>query len=246
MAKPAFIVLDTETGGLQARFNPLLSVAVVVCDTELNVVEGHGTKISPPDNCLLQIPIPQDMFNEKTWNPRTAYWLNLTTGEHVDASFKPLMSIAAKAAEINGFITAGPDGKWDLESCRPWIANGLPRERVESSYRQLLRTAFGEDLAPGSLRTMAYNGSFDAAFLREHMPNLMYDLAPKWLDPCEMAKKMMQAKTPGLKKGWKLVQMAKEAGYEEHAAHDAYGDCLACLAVFRWLQAQGVEKAWSC
>jgi DNA polymerase III alpha subunit (gram-positive type) len=245
MPKPSFIVLDTETGGLHARFNPLLSIAILIADEAASELDGHGERIRPPDNCLLQIPLPQDMFNEKTWNPRTDHWLNLTTGEKVEASFKPLMSIAAKAAEINGFVKPGPDGKWDMTSFRDWTDNTRPLAAVENTYRQFIRQGFGDSVDAVKVRTMAYNGKFDKDYVETHMPALYSDLNPQWADPCEMAKFFVQARTPGIKKGWKLTQMAKEAGFDEHKAHDAYGDCQACLTVFRWLRSQGQPSRWS-
>lgn len=45
-----YLVLDIETGGLDARFHDLLSMHLAVCNAELVIIEELGLKLRPADN----------------------------------------------------------------------------------------------------------------------------------------------------------------------------------------------------
>ncbi len=50
MKKANYVVLDCETGGLDATKNPILEIALVILDTDLNEVLRYETYIKPYDS----------------------------------------------------------------------------------------------------------------------------------------------------------------------------------------------------
>ena len=79
MGTPKFIATDTETGGLDPRLNPLLSVSVLVCtDDYKEFDEGWEQKVLPPPKTLIEIPIEEHQFAgvehwKKNWRDRKLY-----------------------------------------------------------------------------------------------------------------------------------------------------------------------------
>jgi DNA polymerase III epsilon subunit-like protein len=148
---------------------------------------------------------------------------------------RPGFTVEPRAAEINGYNE------------EEWLRTGMTHDAAERAYAQFLEQWFPNKLCVG----VAHNASFDAKFIRAHMPlafsKYLYVEEPDsphssscfgWY--CTMkATRIWRAKTKIAGKA-KLQDLADLASYTlESAAHDALQDTRTCLAGFKWLQAQG-------
>lgn len=230
MPKPTLIALDTETGGLDERINPLLSIAVVVADEAYNKIDGFEIKVAPPKNSIIEVPTRSTMGLE---NKRKAisHYMNAWTHEpaqRVDGA--PF--ITAYAAEVNGYI-GEVDTNWDLSAIRRWNETAQDLTAAEDDLLAYLGKAFGA----GHVVTVAHNAIFDQKFVEINMPRLYAKLKQPWF--CTLEKSREFRKKRGEKGGGKLTEMAKLAGFDyDGHAHEAFADGEATLAVLRFLQKQ--------
>lgn len=232
MAKPAFLVCDTETGGLDPRVSPLLSAANLIVDTDFKVIEGFSLKLLPPEGTVLEIPTPATMGLD---NPRKKIQahIDIYTMQERDPAPEDLR-IQAYAAEINGFVKL-VDGVWDADSIQEWLDQSIPLEDGTRIYRQHLRQAFTQKPI-----LCAHNTPFDLKFLYFHLRELKEDLAVTdggdvlFLDTCKMLRAYRKQRKMGT--GAKLSDLAEFAGKPNSAtAHEALEDCEDCLLGLRWL-----------
>jgi DNA polymerase III epsilon subunit-like protein len=242
MPHPTCIALDTETGGLDERLHPLLSIAICVADDDFNPLDGFEIKVKPPENTLLEIPHP-GYYGLKCVKPnQVSHRINVYT-QQVATAPSPVPIITAYAAETNGYVGArAKDGEWDLEAMKTWNANGQDISEAEEDIISYLARWFGP-VPPngiGHIETIAHNAIFDHKFVLYHMPRLFAMLKDPWSCTCVGSRNYYKKK--GIKGSAKLIEMAKLAGHNyEGKAHQAFADVEAALAVRRMLKKEGVK-----
>ena len=242
-----FCVGDTETGGLDDRINPLLSAALLLADHEYNEIDGFGTKVLPPPNTWLEIPIREHQTPNFGFSGRNIdYYLEVHTG--LKSTRKPDQGylINAGAADTNGFIKGDQSG-WDLESYKVWLAESMPLELAEEVFiRWLVKHC--SDMAPIGV---AHNAVFDVKYFQRYLPKLfsyfavidpalradkkLSELSSGWYCTCTALKKYNKI-SPRPAENAKLGSLAKCAGYVPDGAHEALADTRSCLAGLRWLK----------
>lgn len=230
MSKPTLIALDTETGGLDERINPLLSIAVVVADETYNKIDGFEIKVAPPKNAIIEVPTRATMGLE---NKRKAisHYMNAWTHEPAQR-VEGVPFITAYAAEVNGYV-GEVDTNWDFSAIRGWNETSQELTAAEDDLLAYLTKGFGD----GHVVTVAHNAIFDQKFVEMNMPRLYNKLKQPWF--CTLEKSREFRKKRGEKGGGKLVEMAKLAGFDyDGRAHEAFADGEATLAVLRFLQKQ--------
>lgn len=221
------LAIDYETGGLDARICPPLSMAVVAADAQFNELDGFALRIRPPHNTVLAVPVLRDQRNDpELFNPQIDYYLDLRTNERYAVHPPDFCLIQAPAARINGFVRIEND-TWDLDTAREWCANSRPVEETERTLRLWARQHFTCAPTPA-----AHNAQFDLKYCKTWMPGLHGDMLPDWV--CTM---LWYAKVLGKRKGTKLSDVCVAAGYQQKNAHEALDDTRGCLAALRWLSA---------
>lgn len=232
MPKPTLIALDTETGGLDERINPLLSIAIAVADETFRMMDGFEIKVAPPRNTYLEVPTPQTCGLENKKKQITGY-LNVWTKEKAGGLPSDAQLITAYAAEVNGYV--GPDPRvWSLAAIDQWNASSQAAPEAEADLLAYLTKAFGA----GQVVTVAHNALFDIKFVQMNMPRLFAKLKDPWFCTCNASKAYF--KKLGQKGSAKLVEMAKLAGHDyQGKAHQAFADGEATLAVLRFLKQHG-------
>lgn len=233
----SFIALDTETGGLDERLNPLLSIALVTADAELNEIDGFDLKIAPPHGTVLEIPVQheQDGITKKK---RISHLMDVWTGESIARNAydydRPL--ITAYAAEVNGYVSVVPGVGWDLQAIEAWNTHGLSVQQAELTMCQYIRQAF--ETKPVAI---AHNADFDRKFIGKHMPVFFSDLFHEWYCTCNSLRAYYKRNRIKGERA-NLATGCKQAGYDiEKYAHEALADTRGCLLLAKWLQMQ--EKA---
>lgn len=242
----AFFLFDTETGGLDPRISPLLSLAGLVLSKDLQETIGFSLLVKPPEGTVLEVPHPATMGVENK-RKQIAYHVDARTLERTNPT-EENFCISALAAEINGFVTLTDQGVWDMESPKAWLQHGLELAEAERTWQKLLRQSFAACPIP-----VGHNVSFDLKFVRTHMPNLYKDFARDeqgnvlCVDTCAAFRKYraeehkrLKKEDPKVKKGSaKLTDLAQICGYDLKNAHEALADCRATHAGLLWLKDQG-------
>ncbi len=232
MPTPTLISLDTETGGLDERINPLLSIAIVVADETYQMMDGFEIKVAPPQNAFLEIPTAQTCGLENKKKQISGY-MNVWTKVKLPSLPPDAMLITAYAAEVNGYIGKNPS-VWDGAAIDAWNASAQPAPEAEADLLAYLTKAFGDR----QVVTVAHNAIFDIKFVQASMPLLFKKLVDPWFCTCNASRDYFKKR--GQKGSAKLVEMAKLAGHDyKGKAHQAYADCTAALAVLRFLKASG-------
>lgn len=241
MPHPTCIALDTETGGLDERLHPLLSIAICVADETFNNYDGFEVKIKPPQGTLLQVP-KAGFFGLKCVAPHhTSHYVDAYTRQVVDHSPNTPV-ITAYAAETNGYVGAdSKNGTWDYDAMDAWNNNGQDITEAEEDIMTYLAKCFGPVPPGGSghIVTIAHNAVFDQKFVQCHMPRLFAMLKNPWYCTCNASRAYFKKR--GVKGSAKLTEMAKLAGHDyQGKAHQAFADVEAALAVLRFLRKEGV------
>jgi oligoribonuclease (3'-5' exoribonuclease) len=227
MPTPKFLVTDTETGGLDDRINPILSVSLLIADENLQEADGWAQKIKPPGNTMLEVPVLVDQ-NPETRKKRVEYYLDIYTKEKYQALPETSLVINAVAAEINGFVQFGSNGKWDIGSIDKWLNVSLPVAEVDTIYTRYITDRFTSKPVG-----VAHNAEFDEKFLRRYLPLLHSNYYPNWF--CTVKAMRKWYKDRSLKGSAKLAELDVKSGYTPAKAHEALSDCRSCLAGLRWL-----------
>jgi oligoribonuclease (3'-5' exoribonuclease) len=233
MPKPTLIALDTETGGFDARVNPILSIAIVIADESYNTLDGFEIKVAPPRGTVLEIPAPGYFLPKEDYTKRKLEcYMDVWTKEKLPCA--PPMSpiIGCIAASVNGYI--GEDARnWDFSAIDKWHATASAAVDAENDIVRYLTQHFGA----GHVVTVAHNASFDQRFVESYMPTLFNKLKDRWF--CTLAEAKAFRKRTGIEGGNKLVELAKLAGHDyKGKAHQAFADGEATLAVLRYLKKQ--------
>lgn len=232
MTQPAFVVLDTETGGLDPRVNPLLSVAVLVAGgaPDYQHIDGFQVKVLPPENTWMEIPTP-DTVGLHQPRKRLAGYRHAHSGASATELPAGALVLSAYAMEVNHYVGI-VDGKWDFSPMQQWMSEAFEVTKAEQNIRQYLAQVF-QGKRP---LAVAHNAQFDQRFINAHMPLLEQDLYPQWF--CTLAASKEYWKKQGVKHSAKLTEMAKVAGYDySDKAHDAFEDVKATLKVLAFLKA---------
>ena len=228
LPKAPVIILDTETGGLNADRNPLLSIGLVHA-----MDDGLGDQLSirfkPPENTWLEVPIHADQLKGKH-DKTIEYWVNLTTGEQVKpVDEKPARFITSIAAEVNGFVKASETiPGWDMTSAVNWGTDDYASGVIRISDWTKMHRANA---------VLGHNVNFDSKFLMAWVPDLLPALPLEWACTQLVYKK---AFLNGATKGSSVGAICKVAGIvPKGILHTELGDCGATFAIWRWLRAQG-------
>lgn len=233
------LVIDTETGGLDPRQHPLLSISLLVFDrTTSTVLDQFHTKVMPPDGTLLQIPEdPEDT----SFNPKVAHLIDINGATFMpkdDLGVRPI--ITAGAARVNGFT-------WET-----WRGQAVPRDQADKSFKAFIDTWF--DKPPTAY---AHNAEFDEKFVLYAFPHTHAAVRRPWL--CTLRLYQGYLKKRGEKTSAKLVEFAKRVNADPSTpvfgslktagddviskAHDAAADTKMCYAGLRWLAAKLGEES---
>lgn len=233
--KGTFLITDCETGGLDDRLNPLLSVSLLAADDDFNEVDNFEMQLKPPPGTLIEVPIPahQDPENKKK---TIAYYMDVFTGKTFNKAERPpdAMVINAVAAEINGYVEIGNNGRWNFDAIKDWNDKGMSSESADHSAAAFILGLFSHP-AIG----VAHNADFDSKFVSRNLPKAFAYYLDQWFCTVKYFRSWRQ-KT-GNKGYAKLADLAAAAGYVPPAAHTAFDDCRSCLAGLKWLQEQQVQ-----
>jgi DNA polymerase III epsilon subunit-like protein len=253
---PTFITTDTETGGLDPRTAPLLSVAVLICsDTYEEYDRGWEQKVLPPPKTLLEWPKEaeqsRDLASWKKEPPELEAYVDVHTLKVVSVEeveylksledgplpFKERLQridegkccpliIQAVAASINGY-GKDSEGNWSLTGSQVWHSKAIPLDRADEMYVNYLKQAF--TAAPIAV---THNSDFDSTYLEYYLPNAFRSIESF---QCTMKKLREHYKRTGTNGKASLDTLIKLAGYESEGAHGALSDARSCLAGLRWL-----------
>jgi DNA polymerase III epsilon subunit-like protein len=228
LPKAPLIILDTETGGLNADRAPLLSIGLVhAMDDKLG--DQLSIRFVPPKDTWLEVPIHADQLKGKH-DKTIECWLNLTTGESVKPQAeKPARFITAIAAEVNGFAKASETlPGWDMTTIGSWGTDDY-----ESG---IIRIADWAKMHQANA-VLGHNVTFDNKFLVAWVPDLLPALPLEWACTQLVYKK---AFLNGATKGSSVGAICKVAGIQpEGILHTELGDCGATFEIWRWLRAKG-------
>jgi len=227
------IILDTETGGLNAERNPLLSVGLMIATSE-EILSTLSVKFTPPENTWLEVPIHADQLKGK-YSKEIECWLNLTTGDMTKPrEEKPARFISAVAAEVNGFVGASDVIQgWDLQKTKLWgqctYAEGAAK--------------IGDWIAATNLHdpgaVLAHNAQFDKDFMLAWLPEIVPILPETWVCTQKAFKdKFLGGKTKGSSLG-AICKLANFSPTAEHSFHTELGDCAATHFIWGWMKGQG-------
>jgi DNA polymerase III epsilon subunit-like protein len=231
------LVIDTETGGLDPRLSPLLSISLLAFETA-NVTElsEFYLKIMPPRGTLLQVPVDPA---STAFNPPVAYledsagdrWTCDLKGNPTDPSLQDALIITAGAARVNGFTWEG------------WKGHAVPLVQADNSFKAFIDQWF--ETPPVAF---AHNAAFDDKFVSRAFPGTHGMLRQPWLCTMELYRKYL--KDNGLRGSAKLGELAKTANEDTETpvcgtltaymlnAHDALADTRMCLGAIGWLAAK--------
>lgn len=237
---------DTETGGLDDRMNPLLSAALILTDSEFNEIDGFASKLLPPENSWLEVPVKSQQVPNFGYGHRNIdHYLNVHTRETTTYKPKDGWLLVAAAVETNGFVKFDNDG-WDMTAIDSWMNDSISLDIAEEVFVRWMAKHCAEPPIG-----VAHNAQFDYKFINRHMPQLHKnyavidsalrndkkhsELSSGWFCTCLALKKWNKASpTPG--ENAKLGTLAKLAGYQPTDAHEALADARSCLAGLRWLK----------
>jgi hypothetical protein len=226
------LALDTETGGLSAKVNPLLSIALVAADAELQERDFISIKFHPPVGTVIELPIPEHRTPTIRGKKIMGY-LDGFTGQQVeDVSTRPI--ITAVAAEINGYMPI-KNGTWDMQFPPEWHREALDYEAGTNQLFAFIAKWFND-----RPNVVAHNAKFDNPYTETYLPKFFAVLGA-WFCTCD-AFRAHNAKTKsGLKAN--LDTLCKTAGYtqleiDRAQIHGALPDARGCLAGLRWLKQQ--------
>jgi len=241
MSQAKLVILDTETGGLDARVHPLLSVAMMAVDSTLTEVDAFYAIVLPPEGTLLEV---QADPNDTSFTPRIAYLEDIDgnryecagNGAPLDPRLTEAVRIQAGAARVNGFTWAR------------WRQFGLTMTQVDDTFAAWVQRWFGEALP----KAVAHNASFDSAFVQSWLPNCFRRLDPQWFCTLKAFRALKLTAPDGSKQSNKLVDLAKlvdedpstpaygrlrtKEGSMLDKAHDALADTRMCLSCLLWYQ----------
>lgn len=243
MAEACFCVGDCETGGLDERCNPLLSVALVLGDADFNELDGITVKLLPPQDTWLEVPIrAHQTTGLKPGSHQIEYWLNVHTFQRSASKPKQSWLIGPAAVEKNNFVRITNNG-WGLEAMIDWMQTSISLEQAEQDL--IAWMAMRCTKAPIGV---AHFAQFDVKFFQAFLPRLclcfqQFDTQVRakaefrngWYCTCE-ALKQWNKKSPTPGENAKLGALAKLAGYVPAAEHEALADARACLAGLKWLK----------
>lgn len=256
MIKPIYAIIDTETGGLDHRVNPLLSVALVIGGADFSDLDRYSLKVKPPPNTWLEIPVDADMFPPPEFRYRSRrivgwheVWTKATTTTKPEGGF----ILTAGAVEVNHLVGKTEQNTWDLEEVYKW----LHREALDATtVDTALATAVDQASPTVKLTAVAHNADFDEKYVSEYLPKFRKRLAePDKVTADAFAAAKIVGASSYARTGWyctmnllrsvnkdqqrktgaKLADLAELAGYQADKAHEAEADCLTCLAGLKWL-----------
>lgn len=228
----AVLALDTETGGLSPKVNPLLSIAVVAAGTDLLEMDHLSIKFHPPVGTVLELPIPEHRTPTIRGKKIMGY-LDVFTGAAVaDVTNRPI--ITAVAAEINGYMPI-KNGAWDMQFPPEWH-----REAVDYDAGTALLFTFIQKWFVNRPEVVAHNAKFDNPYTETYLPRF-FSVLGSWFCTCDTFRELNNRTKSGHKAN--LDSLCKVAGYEQLAIdrasiHGALPDARGCLAGLRWLRQQ--------
>jgi hypothetical protein len=246
------LATDTETGGLDPRLHPLLSVSAVAANSAVEEIDGVSLKILPPPGTLLEVPRAEHCWTSREDLPKREIivYVDVWTRQAVPVSAVDTRTvpclITSMAAELNGYITQATEGghPWDLTSAWRWHAQSLPAARAEDALICLIRQCFTSKPIP-----VAHNAPFDDKFVFTWMRRFYDELGKippaavwctiqcRWLCTMSALGRYLSATgQPQGKGARKLATLVKMAGAEHEEAHDALADARASLIGLRWLR----------
>jgi DNA polymerase III epsilon subunit-like protein len=245
MNRQPYVVLDTETGGLDANRNPLLTLSISTAvgdehDPTVPVMPEHtlGLAFRPPTGTAIEVPADHHMYADKKIRRDIVGYFDVITREPVDLSDAKWI-ITSYAAEVNGFVQPDAMGQWDLARLAQTELEGISYEEGTQTAAAWLKQMF-----PAPPVAAAYNESFDRKFISGWMPGLIPHLGhipgkdgPVFWDVLAMVRK--HYKDRGIKESASLVNACKVAGIEHGSAHTASGDVHATIKLIGWLRRGG-------
>lgn len=252
MLAGTYCVTDCETGGLDPRINPLLSVALLVGDEAFNPIDGFALKIKPPTGTVLEVLTLADQLegyrrqqvDEAPGRPvKAEYFLDVYTGAKCPDKPTSGHIITGIAAEVNGFVALTPQG-WDMSAVQQWMKESFSAAEAQATFMKWLRQFF--TTAPIGV---AHNAKFDVGYVQMYLPELfnfyakLDDATRKikafssgWYCTCEALKEWNKKAGAQAGENAKLGTLTKLAGYKPDRAHEALNDCYSCLYGLRWLR----------
>lgn len=206
------IVLDTETGGLDARLHPLLSVSLLLVDIDtFTVIEHFYIYVDPPDSTVVE----------------TSAGFVDRHGRVVQAPlFDTQFVITKTAADLAKF-------SWDA-----WRNKGVPLWQADKSFREFLDQWFSKRRqAP----VFAYNAPFDEAFIKKYLPRAYDKMERPFVCVYRTFKMLCSRYLPRKPENFKLASVyhfvkrqcpeVRDYLREGDSAHDAFVDTEMCLTV---------------
>ncbi len=234
----SYLITDCETGGLDDRLNPLLSVSLLAANDQFEALDNFELKIKPPPGTLLEVPIPAHQ-NVEIKSKQIAHYMDVHTGQLFTKQTKPqdALLINAIAAEINGYVEVH-DGAWNFDTVKKWNEQGVTLESADHSFVVFVLGHFAQP-AVG----VAHNADFDSKFVSRYLPKLFSNYyrndnlsESSWF--CTVKAFRLWRKKTGIKGAAKLGDLAEQAGHKPNKAHAAFDDCYSCLAGLKWLNTQ--------
>lgn len=243
---PAFCVCDTETGGLDERLNPLLTVNMLVVTDDLQtVLDDFQMRVAPPEGTVMEIMADP---NDQSWNPKISHLVD-AQGNEFPVGYKDEAPwvITAGAARVNGFA-------WeDWVDPNTGAIRGVPLETADATYCQFIKQWFTRHQPIG----VCHNVPFDRNYIRKHLPQAFscflkddaVDNSKGRLEGWYCTLKAVQGykKRNKMKGSNKLIDAARMVNEDQQSkyagtltgfmdkAHNALADCYMCLGLFRWL-----------
>jgi hypothetical protein len=226
-----FLITDAETGGLDDRMNPLLSLSLLAANEKFQAVDNFEMKLQPPVGTLIEVPIPKCQDPEDK-RKVISHYMDVHTKAIYRKENRPetALVINAVAAEINGYVDF-KDGAWDFKAIDDWHRQARTLADAETTFIKWLLGVFSHPPVG-----VAHNADFDEKFVFRYMPILHSNYFKPWF--CTVKALRAHYKKTGMKGAAKLANLAELANYTPKDAHVAYEDCLSCLAGLRWLTQQ--------
>lgn len=226
-----YLITDCETGGLDDRMNPLLSISLLAANEKFQAVDNFEMKLMPPVGTVIEVPIPKHQIAEEK-RKSISHYMDVFTKAIYNKASRPekALVINAVAAEINGYVTFKENG-WDFSSIDQWHKQSRAIADAELTFSKWLLGVFSQPPVG-----VAHNADFDQKFVSRYMPMLHSNYFPTWF--CTVKALRTYYQTRGIKGAAKLANLAELAGYDPQGEHVAYEDCLSCLAGLKWLTQQ--------